>query len=40
MSSKKRDYYDVLGLKRDCHEDEIRKSYKKLAIKWHPVKII
>ena len=31
------DYYEVLGLKRDCTEDDIKKAYRKLAIRWHPV---
>lgn len=31
-------YYDILGLKEDCTTEEIRKAYKKLALKWHPVK--
>ncbi len=30
-------YYDILGLKEDCTTEEIRKAYKKLALKWHPV---
>lgn len=34
----KKDYYEILGLKRDASEDEIRKSYKKLAIRFHPDK--
>jgi curved DNA-binding protein CbpA len=36
-SSKKRDYYDVLGIKKEATEEEIKKAYRKLALKWHPV---
>jgi molecular chaperone DnaJ len=32
----KRDYYEVLGINRDAPEDEIKKAYRKLAMKWHP----
>ncbi len=32
----KRDYYEVLGLNRDCADDEIKKSYRRLAMKFHP----
>ena len=32
----KRDYYTVLGVNRDAGEEEIKKSYRKLAMKHHP----
>ncbi len=32
----KRDYYEVLGITRDAAEDEIKKSYRRLAMKNHP----
>ncbi|EDO32703.1 predicted protein [Nematostella vectensis] len=34
--SQKRDYYKILGLKRNCNKREITKAYRKLAVKWHP----
>jgi len=34
----KRDYYEVLGLGKGASEDEIKKSYRKLAMKFHPDK--
>lgn len=34
--AKKRDYYKILDLKPDASENDIRKAYKKLALKWHP----
>ncbi|MBQ6400870.1 MAG: molecular chaperone DnaJ [Firmicutes bacterium] len=34
----KRDYYEVLGLKKGASEDEIKKSFRKLAMKYHPDK--
>ena len=33
---KKRDYYEVLGVKKDATEKEISDAYRKLALKYHP----
>jgi DnaJ family protein C protein 7 len=36
--SKRKDYYKILGLEKDCSEQEIKKAYRKLAIVHHPDK--
>lgn len=31
-----RDYYNVLGVARDADADELKRAYRRLALKWHP----
>jgi len=33
-----RDFYKILGVDRDASDDQLKKAYRKLAMKWHPDK--
>lgn len=36
MATTTKDYYDILGVKKDASQDEIKRSYRRLARKYHP----
>jgi molecular chaperone DnaJ len=36
MMATKRDYYEVLGVARDASDDDIKRAYRRLALKYHP----
>jgi molecular chaperone DnaJ len=37
MATTTRDYYEILGIAKDADEAAIKKAYRKMALKWHPV---
>lgn len=39
MATTTRCYYEILEIEKSADENAIKKAYRKLALKWHPVRI-
>jgi len=38
MSNQKKDYYGIMGINKDATQEDIKKAFRTLAMKWHPDK--
>ena len=36
MTTKKRDYYEILGVSKSASDEQIKKAFRKLALEFHP----
>ena len=36
MATTKRDYYDILGVRRNASAEEVKRAFRKLAMQYHP----
>jgi molecular chaperone DnaJ len=36
VATTKRDYYEILGVSRTASDDDVKRAYRRLAMKYHP----